>query len=312
MIAQQEELDWHCYQLFGLLPDDLRYAGGDLPEVTFGQRAFEIVMARKIAEGELETTWFERHGSNPITQIPAQWPAAYRELVERRIKLIETNKEIGLIEKPEYKRRWNDEPWEEQEQRALKNWLLDRLETAKYTKGMKEKPELTTTAQMADVASADAEFLQVAALYRGRPDFNVAALVAELVEGEAVPFLPVLRYKASGLRKLELWERTWELQREEDRDQTTKNTKRTEEDQEIPTEADSWDQTTRTAKHSKGAEESNEAEEDREMPTESDSSDFFRDVSWFHFWIARSHSGSSQVHQCRFSEGRFLAAAGEA
>ncbi len=78
---------------------------------------------------------------------------------------------------------------------------------------------------MADVASADAEFLQVAALYRGRPEFNVAALVAELVEGEAVPFLPILRYKPTGLRKREVWERTWELQREEDRDQTTKHTK---------------------------------------------------------------------------------------
>ena len=171
-------------------------------------------MARQMAKGELETAWFERHGSTPITEIPTHWPAAYRKLVERRIKMIETNKEIALIEKPEYKRRWNTEPWEEQEQRALKNWLLDRLETPKYRKGTKDNPELTTTAQMADVASADAEFLQVAAIYRGRPDFNVAALVAELVEGEAVPFLPILRYKPAGLRKREVWERTWDLQRQ--------------------------------------------------------------------------------------------------
>ena len=98
----------------------------------------------------------------------------------------------------------------------MKNWLLDRLETPKYRKGTKDNPELTTTAQMADVASADAEFLQVAALYRGRPDFNVAALVAELVEGGAVPFLPILRYKPAGLRKREVWERTWDLQRQQD------------------------------------------------------------------------------------------------
>ena len=216
MIALQEELDWHCYQLYGLVPDDLRYTGDDLPELALGQRAFEIVMARQMAKGELETAWFERHGSKPITEIPSHWPAAYRKLVERRIKMIETNKEIALIEKPEYKRRWNDEPWEEQEQRALKNWLLDRLETPKYRKGTKDTPDLTTTAQMADVASADAEFMQVAALYRGRPDFDVAALVAELVEGEAVPFLPILRYKPAGLRKREVWERTWDLQRQQD------------------------------------------------------------------------------------------------
>ena len=58
--------------------------------------------------------------------------------------------------------------------------------------------------------------MEVAALYRGRPDFNVAALVAELVEAEAVPFLPVLRYKPAGLRKRAVWERTWDLQRQED------------------------------------------------------------------------------------------------
>ena len=216
MIAVQEELDWHCYRLYGLLPDDLRYNGDDLPELALGQRVFEIVMARQIKRGELDTTWFERHGSTPITESPTQWPAAYRTLVERRIKLIKTNKEIALIEKPEYKRRWNDEPWEAQEQRALKNWLLDRLETAKFRKGTRDTPELTTTAQMADVASADGGFLQVAAIYRGRPDFNVAALVAELVEAEAVPFLPILRYKPTGLRKREVWERTWDLQRQQD------------------------------------------------------------------------------------------------
>ncbi|RLS81620.1 MAG: BREX-2 system adenine-specific DNA-methyltransferase PglX, partial [Planctomycetota bacterium] len=216
MIALQEELDWHCYQLYALLSDDLRYTYNDLPEISLGQRAFEIVMARQIVKGELETAWFERHNATPITEIPSSWPLAYRTLVERRIRLIETNRDIALIEKPEYKRRWSADPWEEQEQRALKSWLLDRLEIPKYRKGTKDNPELTTTAQMADVASADAEFLQVATLYRGRPDFDVAALVAELVEGEAVPFLPILRYKPAGLRKREVWERTWDLQRQQD------------------------------------------------------------------------------------------------
>ncbi len=213
MIALQEELDWECYQHYGLLSDDLRYPGDDLPELALGQRAFEIVMARLIEKGDLQTAWFERHGTKPIIEIPKQWPAAYRKLVERRIKLIETNKEIGLIEKPEYKRRWNTEPWAEQGQRALKNWLLDRLEDKRYWPNV----ELQSTARLADRASTDGEFMQVAALYRNRSDFDVAALVAELVESESVPFLPVLRYKASGLRKREVWERTWQLQREEDR-----------------------------------------------------------------------------------------------
>lgn len=217
MIALQEELDWQCYQLYSLLSEDLCYHGDDLPELKLGERAFEIVMARQIANGELETTWFERHGSTPITEIPSHWPDVYRKLIARRIEVIETNKEIGLIEKPEYKRRWNTEPWEDQEQRALKNWLLDRLESRRYWPDPKaSQPTLQTSAQLADKASSDHEFMEVAALYKGRADFDLGALVADLVTSESVPFLPILRYKPAGLRKREIWERTWELQRKED------------------------------------------------------------------------------------------------
>ena len=55
----------------------------------------------------MQTTWFERHGSTPITELPADWPEDYKRLVERRIELIETDRNIALIEQPEYKRRWN-------------------------------------------------------------------------------------------------------------------------------------------------------------------------------------------------------------
>jgi Domain of unknown function (DUF7008) len=44
----------------------------------------------------------------------------------------------------------------------------------------------------------------------------VVKLVTELVEAESVPLLPVLRYKPTGLDKRRAWERTWELQRQED------------------------------------------------------------------------------------------------
>jgi hypothetical protein len=58
--------------------------------------------------------------------------------------------------------------------------------------------------------------MRVAEAYRGRSDFDVTALVTELVEAEAVPYLPVLRYTEAGLRKRSQWDRTWELQRQED------------------------------------------------------------------------------------------------
>jgi hypothetical protein len=217
MIALQEELDWQCYSHYKILDQDLTYKKDDLPEIALGERAFEIVMAREIANGELETSWFERHGSNPITEIPSHWPKPYQKLVQQRIELIESHKEIGMIEKPEYKRRWLFEPWDEQEKRALKNWLLDRLESSRYWPDpAKIQPALQSTAQLADKASADHEFLEVAALYRGRNDFDVNELVAELVTTESVPCLPVLRYKPEGLRKRKVWEDTWDLQRLED------------------------------------------------------------------------------------------------
>jgi hypothetical protein len=131
--------------------------------------------------------------------------------------MIETHKEIGLIEKPECKRRWNTESWEEQERRALRNCLLDRLESRRFWPDPTlTEPNLQTAAQLADKASSDHEFMEVASLYRNRPDFDLSALVTDLVISESVPFLPKLRYKPTGLRKREVWERTWDLQRQQD------------------------------------------------------------------------------------------------
>ena len=72
-----------------------------------------------------------------------------------------------------------------------------------------------SVAELSEKASGDQQFLQVATNYRGRNDFDVASPVSELVESEFVPFLPMLRYKTTGLRKREVWEKTWELQRKE-------------------------------------------------------------------------------------------------
>ncbi len=214
MIALQEDLDWQCYHLYNLLPDDIRLDPDDTPEVALGERAFEIVLARRMANGETNTTWFERHGSTPITEIPDHWPDAYKEIVARRIELIETDKSIRLLERPEYKRRWNDTPWEEKEQAALRAWLLDRLET--FWSRDDPAPELRSTAQLADEARTDDAFRAVAAVYLDREDVDFAKLIRQLVLGESVPFLPSQRYKPAGQRKRLEWENTWDLQRQED------------------------------------------------------------------------------------------------
>ncbi len=216
MIAAQEELDWRCYKLYDLSLTELTHANP--PEIVQGQRAFEIVLARHIAAGDAESSWFSHHNATPITEIPAHWPADYRAVVEARIALIEADKSIGLIERPEYKRRWASTPWVEQEQAALKAWLLDRMEaTLKVgAGGTAAEPALTTANKLADRLRGDAEFMQVAEIYAGRTDFDVNALVADLLAGEAVPLLPVQRYAEAGLRKRAEWERTWALQRQED------------------------------------------------------------------------------------------------
>jgi hypothetical protein len=211
MIALQEELDWRCYHQYELLDDAPEYP--DPPPLGLGQRAFEIAMARNMVAGELDTTWFTRHRSTPITELPAHWPSDYCAVVERRIALIETDPNIRLVERPEYKRRWSFASWDEMEQEALRAWLLDRLEGSPV---WADPAELLSTNQLADRFRHDKDFIAVAALYSGREDFGLEALVADLVTSESVPFLAVLRYADTGLRKRAQWEETWRLQRRED------------------------------------------------------------------------------------------------
>lgn len=219
MIASQEELDWRCYRLYDLLPTrgtTLDFESSAPPEVALGERAFEIILARRMAAGTEQTTWFERHGSTPITEIPSHWPEDYRSVMQRRIDLIERDRNIALIERPEYKRRWNTPSWESLEQAALRDWLLAHLEACQGSDRADQGPTLTSTNRLADAARQDSGFMQMAELYTGHPDFDVGQLVGELVGGEAVPFLPVLRYADTGLRKRAQWQDTWILQRRED------------------------------------------------------------------------------------------------
>jgi hypothetical protein len=213
MVGLQEELDWCCYRIYGLLDAPLEVdETARVPEIELGERAFEIVLARGMTKGD-EISWFARHGSKPISDVPAHWSDSYRQLVEQRIALIEADRDISLIERPENKRRWNSASWHELEQAALRSWLLDRLEAPHYWQG---EPHLKSVAKLADAIRLEADFMQVAELCAGRNDFDATALIAELVEGESVPFLPVLRYAESGLRKRAEWEVCWSKQRDED------------------------------------------------------------------------------------------------
>ncbi|PWR09925.1 BREX-2 system adenine-specific DNA-methyltransferase PglX [Micromonospora acroterricola] len=217
MIALQEELDWQVYSLYGLLDEDLTAPANSVPELKLGERAFEIVLARKMAAGEAETQWFARHGSTPITELPAHWSDEYRSIVERRIAVIEGNRNIGLIERPECKRRWAGEGWDAMQAKALRDWLLDRCEARElwyqHVDDL-EQPRPLTTAQLADELRRDADVLTVANLYA--PGQDLGKVIAGLVADEHVPHLAALRYKDTGLAKRADWEQVWGLQRQED------------------------------------------------------------------------------------------------
>ncbi|MFF1893982.1 BREX-2 system adenine-specific DNA-methyltransferase PglX [Streptomyces sp. NPDC058206] len=230
LIAEQEELDWQVYGLYGLLsPSEVGRAVAPAqsvvpPDIKLGERAFEIVLARKVAAGETETAWFTRHGSTPVTDIPAHWPDWYREIVQARIDIINSRKDIALIERPECKRRWAAEPWEKKERAALRNWLLDRCEEPKLWVELRDglkRPRPMTVNYLADQLSTDEEFISVAALYAsdhlGKPDLPLAQVLSDVIADEHVPYLSAMRYKDPGRRKRAQWEEVWEQQREEDR-----------------------------------------------------------------------------------------------
>ena len=216
MIATQEELDWEMYSSYGLVDGDLTYTVEDLPQLNLGERAFEIALARSVADGAGVTEWFARHGSTAITEIPTHWPATYKNLVERRLKLIATDPAVRLLEKPEHKRRWAADSWEKQQLAASRDWLLNRLEDRALWFDRQGRPAPQSVAQLADRVARDADVVSVLALWEGRPDVPMTQSLTTLLADEAVPYLAAHRYKDSGLRKRAAWEETWALQRRED------------------------------------------------------------------------------------------------
>jgi hypothetical protein len=214
MISLQEELDWQVMAAYGLVGDDVIGARIQSPPLALGERAFEIVLARQVADGEVETSWFDRHGSKAITELPDHWPADYRALVERRIALIGEDPNVGLIERPEHKRRWSGvDPFADRLRRRLVALVLDRLEAEEVWAG---EPRLRSVSELGDLVRREPQLAEACALIADDPDADVGAVVRGLVLDESVAFLAAWRHTVSGLRTRAVWERTWELQREED------------------------------------------------------------------------------------------------
>lgn len=218
LVSAQEELDWEVYRCYGLLDEDLTLPAGQAPGIEPGMRAFEIVLARRIASGESNSKWFSHrnHKFSPITEIPVHWPAEYQKLVEKRLAAIESNPFVRLLERPEYKRRWAGDSWDTNIQRALKDWLLDKLEDQTLWFTPQGTPLPRSVGELAGHVEKDPEFIEALDLWAGQKDAPVTATLVKLLADQPVPYLAALRYKDSGLRKRAEWERVWDMQRDED------------------------------------------------------------------------------------------------
>ena len=163
-----------------------------IPAISPGERAFEIVLARRIAARGESTTWFSHHGSTPITEIPERWPAAYRDVVARRVEAIESSDDLGLLERPEFKRRWLSDGWESMETAALRQWLLDRCEAQHLWYEDRDgiyRPRPLTIGRLARLVLIDPRIASVATLLA--PDRAPAEVITDLlaeehIQGEAI------------------------------------------------------------------------------------------------------------------------------
>lgn len=98
LVGLQEELDWNVYGAFGLLTTPPRAELDESLAVARGHRPFEIALARRIAAGEEESAWFERHGLTPVTELPARYSGVLRTVLEQRLALIDADPNVALVE----------------------------------------------------------------------------------------------------------------------------------------------------------------------------------------------------------------------
>jgi uncharacterized protein DUF7008/Eco57I restriction-modification methylase len=196
MVVLQEELDWECYRLFGLTDEG----------------ASEAVLKDESALAAPEQRPFESE--------PQGLPTILQETYARRARLIGEVKALKLVETRVYKRLWLGQQgvfghasstYEEEAVSAQREWLQARLETL-----WASEPVLQSAAQLADLLGKDQQASQVAEVTSGRTDFDLVALIRELLLAEAVPAQDAFTYKTPGLRKRKSWQETWRLQRVED------------------------------------------------------------------------------------------------
>jgi hypothetical protein len=196
LVALQEELDWLTYRDFDLLDDPPLVELEALEPLALGHRPFEIVLARRSASGEEFTSWFERHGLTPTTDLPDRYKGAMRSALERRIALIESDETAALLEQPTYKRRWHVDLWEARVKLAAESWLLDRLEAE-----LKATPVMLSVDELVDRLGADPKIIAVVALAKLENEVSLADSLGRLLAHESIPDNPARLFTAAALNK---------------------------------------------------------------------------------------------------------------
>jgi hypothetical protein len=206
LVSCQEEIDWRVYGLFGLTTKTLANVEDAFVPVRPEHRPFEVRLAREVTTDISARLWFERHHREPPTDVGGPLADLYRQ----RLRLIDADKNLQLLEQPENKRRWPPRDYAKEFEQAYREWLCERVE-ALFRDG--EESVLSARA-IAAALRRDPKVQAVAEVYK--PDVDLEALFSTLVVEEALPYLAAFRYTDSGLEKRRGWEAVWELQRRED------------------------------------------------------------------------------------------------
>src|SRR5690606_38552092 len=110
IVAYQEELDWLCYEAYGLATIS-RSSSESLEMGIHPQDRPVEIRLRKVIEAGTPSIFYDVHLARGAT-LPGTMHDEMRSVTSERNAVIESLEAIKLIETPNYKRRWQVAPWE--------------------------------------------------------------------------------------------------------------------------------------------------------------------------------------------------------
>jgi hypothetical protein len=222
MVGLQEELDWLCYSLYDLDEASDIVPADDVEACLPTWLPWNLALAERdaanraaLARGEepvdQPTTWFARHGWEPLADLPEGASRGLKKRIKARCMRTATTPALAMIEVANFKRRWDRPDYDGEESEALALWLADRVEQVAST-----RTNAFTLEQLVANLQDDPRLLAVCEVLTGRKDFNLSQLACVALQDNAIPSHRFHLYKPEGLAKRDVWERVWADQRRED------------------------------------------------------------------------------------------------